>query len=255
MRGQNMKQLIAANWKMHKTAEEAGKTARQLLNCVPAAPTGTEIVIFPPFTAIEAVKAAVQGKADFSVGAQNMYPAQEGAFTGEISPAMLLAAGCVYVLAGHSERRHIFGESNELIGQKVALALCTGLRAVLCIGETLAQREAGELADTLHLQLLTGLKDLPPACNPAEIVIAYEPVWAIGTGKVAGPDEIVQAHALVRKYLKEFLPQHSSEVRILYGGSVKAENAAEIKKLDNVDGLLVGGASLQAENFSKIITA
>lgn len=250
-----MKQLIAANWKMYKTAEEAGETIRQLLKLVPAAPTGTEVVIFPPFTSIEAVKAAVQGKADFSVGAQNMYAAQEGAFTGEISPAMLLDAGCRYVLAGHSERRHIFGESNELVGKKVALALCKGLRALLCVGETLAQRDAGELADTLHLQLLTGLKELPSACNPADIVIAYEPVWAIGTGKVAGPDEIVEAHGLVRKYLKEFLPQHSSEVRILYGGSVKAENAAEIKKLDNVDGLLVGGASLQAENFSKIITA
>ena len=250
-----MIKLIAANWKMYKNASEALETAQQLVKLVAKLPESTEVAVFPPFTAIHAVAQAFSGQAGFSVGGQDVYFAKEGAFTGEISPQMLMDAGCNYVLTGHSERRHVLGESSELVGKKTVFALEQGLRVILCVGESLKQREAGELADVLHLQLLQGLKGVPQNTQASDIVIAYEPVWAIGTGKVAGPAEIEQAHALVRKYIKEFLPAESQKVRILYGGSVKPENSGEIKMLDNVDGLLVGGASLQADPFSKIIMA
>ncbi len=248
-----MIKLIAANWKMYKNASEAQATADELVKLVPNLPNDCEVAVFPPFTAIHAVAKAFNAQAGFSVGGQDVYFANEGAFTGEISPQMLLDAGCSYVLTGHSERRHVLGESNELVGKKTVFALEQGLRVILCVGETLKQREAGELADILHIQLLQGLKGVPANTQAKDIVIAYEPVWAIGTGKVAGPAEIEEAHALVRKYIKEFLPAESQKVRILYGGSVKPDNAGEIKMLDNVDGLLVGGASLQADTFSKII--
>jgi len=250
-----MKKLIAANWKMYKTVAEAEKTAAELVKLVSDLPKDVEVAVFPPFTAIAPVAGVFKGKAGFSAGGQDVYPAAEGAFTGEISPQMLLDAGCRYVLCGHSERRHVIGESNHLVGKKAAFALEQGLAVILCVGETLEQREAHELADVLHEQLITGLKGIPDSVNSADIVIAYEPVWAIGAGKVAGPAEVVEAHGLIRKYLKEFLPAQSQEVRILYGGSVKADNAAEIKSLDNVDGLLVGGASLKAETFTEIIKA
>jgi triosephosphate isomerase len=250
-----MKKLIAANWKMYKTVAEADKTATELVKLVSDLPEDTEVAVFPPFTAIAPVVKAFKGKAGFSVGGQDIYPAVEGAFTGEISPRMLMDAGCEYVLCGHSERRHVIGESNELVGQKAVFALEQGLSVILCVGETLNQREACELADVLHEQLISGLKSISGSTVSADVVIAYEPVWAIGTGKVAGPVEIVEAHGLIRKYLKEFLPAQSQEIRILYGGSVKADNAAEIKALDNVNGLLVGGASLKAETFTEIIKA
>ena len=250
-----MKKLIAANWKMYKTVAEAENTASELIGLVSCLPGNTEVVVFPPFTAIAPVAGAFKGRPGFGVGGQDVYPAVEGAFTGEISPQMLLDLGCEYVLCGHSERRHVIGESNELVGRKTAFALEQGLAVILCVGETLAQREAGELGDVLYEQLKSGLKDVPRATGSQDITIAYEPVWAIGTGKVAGPAEVEEAHGLVRKYLKEFLPAESREIRILYGGSVKGDNAAEIKSLDNVDGLLVGGASLKAKTFMEIIKA
>lgn len=250
-----MKKLVAANWKMYKTAPEAGITAEELIKLSSNLPQNTEVAVFPPFTAIHAVYGAFKGSDGFSVGGQDVYFATEGAFTGEISPQMLMDAGCRYVLTGHSERRHVLGESSELVGKKTAFALAQGLRVILCVGETLEQREAGKLNDVLNEQLRAGLKDVPASTHSDNIVVAYEPVWAIGTGKVAGPAEIIEAHGLVRKFLKDFFSASGQEVRILYGGSVKPENAAEIKMLDNVDGLLVGGASLQAETFTRIIQA
>jgi triosephosphate isomerase len=243
---------MAANWKMYKTASEAGAFAAQLCASLPELPPGREILVCPPFTAITAVSTVFSGKSGFFTGAQNLYPAEEGAFTGEISPSMLHEAGASWVLAGHSERRSIFGESDELIGRKTVFALACGLNVLLCIGETLEQREAGELAPVLERQLAAALADVPPSCPPSRLAVAYEPVWAIGTGKVAGSAEIREAHALTRRLLNG---RGHGISRILYGGSVKPENAAEIIGLDNVDGVLVGGASLQTENFLRIIRA
>ena len=246
--------LMAANWKMYKTTTEARACAEELCQLLPTVPDAREVLVCAPFTAIAAVAAVFAGKPGFLTGAQNMYAQAEGAFTGEISPDMLKEAGARWVLTGHSERRSIFGESDKLVGVKTAFALAQGLNAVLCIGETLAQREAGQLEHVLAVQLAAGLADVPPACPPSCLAVAYEPVWAIGTGKVAGPREILEAHALVRKLLCEKLGM-SHALRILYGGSVKPDNASEIIGLDNVDGVLVGGASLQAESFSRIVRA
>lgn len=251
-----MKKLMAANWKMYKTAGEARTTAASLAALTAdTLPGDREVVLFPQFTALSPVADALRHAAGYSVGAQDVYPAAEGAFTGEISPGMLMDCGCAWVLTGHSERRHIIGESDELVGAKTAFSLNAGLKVVLCIGETIEEREAGRLGEVLERQLETGLAGVKGDAVPAAIAVAYEPVWAIGTGKVAGPPEIVEAHALVRQLLVARFGEGGVAVRILYGGSVKPENAREIIALDNVDGVLVGGASLQADSFSRIILA
>lgn len=249
-----MKKLMAANWKMHKTLAEGRSTAEALVRALEQLPEDREVLVFPPFTAIAGVADAFDGAPDFHVGGQNFYPAEKGAFTGEVAPGMLLDLGCDYALTGHSERRHVLGESNEFVGEKTAFALNAGFKVVLCIGETLEEREAGKLESVLEAQLRTGLADVKKSVSSEDLAIAYEPVWAIGTGKVAGPPEIVEAHAIVRKLLVELLEQ-GDVIRILYGGSVKPDNCAEIISLDNVEGVLVGGASLEAESFSRIVTA
>ena len=250
-----MNKLIAANWKMYKTIGEAVDTVKDLTRMVGDLPAGRDVLIFPPFTAIAAVSAALGVRPGYFVGGQDVYVQPEGAFTGEISPGMLKDAGCDFALTGHSERRHVLGEGDELVGEKIAFALKSGLRVILCIGEKLDEREGGKLEEVLQRQLAAGLAGLP-ANTPAEnIAIAYEPVWAIGTGKVAGPAEIKDAHALVRKLLDALVPGIAQNVRILYGGSVKADNAKEILGIDNVNGLLVGGASLQAATFKDIVLA
>lgn len=254
-----MKKLIAANWKMYKCRRDAAQTITDLAAGLgKAVPADREIAIFPPFTALaasaEALAANMPGKPLF-LGAQDVYPAVEGAFTGEISPSMLLDCSCRFVLTGHSERRHVLGESREFVGKKTAFALEAGLDVVLCIGETLEEREAGKLEAVLSAQLEAGLSGVASNVEPQRLVFAYEPVWAIGTGRVAGEKEILQAHALVRDLVKKFLPDAYAKMRILYGGSVKPDNAGKIIGLDNVDGLLVGGASLQAESFAHIALA
>ncbi|THB71127.1 MAG: triose-phosphate isomerase [Desulfovibrio sp.] len=250
-----MKKLMAANWKMYKTADQAGQTAQELSSLLGDAPEDREVLVFAPFTALHAVAQIFSGKAGYHLGGQDLYPADEGAFTGEISPAMLLAAGCDYALTGHSERRHVIGESDELVGQKTRFALEAGMNVVLCIGEKLEEREAGQLGAVLARQLATGLEGIPGDVSPNKLAVAYEPVWAIGTGKVAGPEEILDAHKQVREELEKLLPGSGKEIRILYGGSVKPANSGEIIGLDNVDGVLVGGASLQADSFQRIVTA
>lgn len=251
-----MRKLMAANWKMYKTAGEAASTARELAALLQnTAPEGREVLIFPPFTAISATADALKGCTRIAVGGQNVYPAQEGAFTGEISPAMLKDAGATWVLTGHSERRHVIGESDAQVGEKTTFALQQGMKVVLCIGETLPEREGNALQTVLERQLAEGLASIPTV-TPEEIAIAYEPVWAIGTGKVAGPAEILETHALVRTLLLlRFGKVMGRQVRILYGGSVKADNATNIMQLDNVDGVLVGGASLVPESFCSIVCA
>lgn len=249
-----MKKLMAANWKMHKSLAEGRSTAESLVRLLDKLPADREMLVFPPFTALAGVADAFAGKAGYHVGAQNFYPAQKGAFTGEVAPDMLQDLGCDYLLTGHSERRHVLGEANEFVGEKTAFGLNAGMKIVLCIGETLEEREAGQLHSVLEAQLRSGLSGVDKGVSPDDLAVAYEPVWAIGTGKVAGPPEILEAHAMVRTLLEELLG-NGSKIRILYGGSVKPDNCAEIISLDNVDGVLVGGASLEAESFSRIVTA
>ena len=250
-----MKLLMAANWKMYKNQKEAAATIADLATRLGSMPGDREVAVFAPFTTLAATSAALAGKAGIRLGGQNCYPAAEGAFTGETSPAMLQDCGCTWVLTGHSERRAIFGESDEFIGKKTAFALNGGLDVVLCVGETLEERDSGKLEAVLVRQLEAGLAGVAKDIAAERIAVAYEPVWAIGTGRVAGPAEIVEAHAMVRKFLEKKFPLQGKEMRILYGGSVKPENAQEIITLDNVNGVLVGGASLLAESFSRIVLA
>lgn len=251
-----MRKLMAANWKMYKTGQEAADTVRSLAEGLGGeCPTGRDVLVFAPFTALEAAAEAMDGLRGGMVGAQNVYPAEEGAFTGEISPRMIAASGARWVLAGHSERRRLMAESDALVGRKTSFALTHGLKVVLCIGETLDEREAGGLQEVLERQLRAGLADLPERMEDDALAVAYEPVWAIGTGRSARPQDIVDAHGMARDLLKEIMGPQGLETRLLYGGSVKPDNASAILALDNVDGVLVGGASLQAESFIRIVTA
>jgi len=275
-----MKKLMAANWKMYKKEEEAGDTAAALRTALAGALPydremrdrilvfgsdtwgladqaryDREVLVIPPFTALGVVRDALEKMPGFSLGAQNFYPAAQGAYTGEIAPDMLIDAGCTYALAGHSERRHILGESDEFVGRKVEFGLKSGLSMILCVGETIEERKASRLDEVVRRQMAVGLEDVAADVAPERLTIAYEPVWAIGTGLTAGPEEIRGAHALIRKILTEKFGDKAQEMRIQYGGSVKPENASAIMSLDNVDGVLVGGASLSAESFSKIVLA
>jgi triosephosphate isomerase len=247
--------IIAANWKMYKTTAEAGDTAAGLSSRLAPAPA-RRVVIFAPFTALAATAAALAANEPglIELGGQDVYPAAEGAFTGEISPGMLRDAGCAWVLTGHSERRHILGENPEFVGRKTAFALASGLKVMLCIGETLEEREAGQLVGVLTRQLEAGLSGVAEP-DMAKLAVAYEPVWAIGTGKTATPGDITAAHAAVRNILADLRASAGQKTPILYGGSVKPDNAAVILGLDNVGGLLVGGASLQAESFAAIVSS
>lgn len=251
-----IKKLMAANWKMFKTRNEAEETAKTLLSKIEGkVPADREVLIAAPFTALSSVDSVFSGKPWFYLSGENMYPAEQGAFTGEISPAMLKDCGCGFCLAGHSERRHILGESDEFIGEKVTFGLNHELSMILCVGETIDERKSGNFQKVIDNQLEKGLSGVPADISPDRIVIAYEPVWAIGTGEVAGPEEIVEAHSFVRKKLENIFPDKFNEIRILYGGSVKPANCFEIISLDNVDGVLVGGASLDGESFSQIVLA
>ncbi|MEA4856996.1 MAG: triose-phosphate isomerase [Solidesulfovibrio sp.] len=252
-----MKKLMAANWKMYKLAGEAGDTAAALRAALDGKlPADREVLVIPPFTALGPTRQALAGAAGFALGAQNFYPSRQGAFTGEIAPDMLLDAGCRYALAGHSERRHILGEDDAVVGRKVAFGLAAGLSMILCVGEKIEERQAGEVEAVVSRQLEAGLAGVPTDVSAETLAIAYEPVWAIGTGLTAGPAEVAEAHAVVRaRLVARFGPENGAKIRILYGGSVKPGNAGEILGIDNVDGVLVGGASLEAESFAAIVTA
>jgi len=251
-----VKKIMAANWKMYKKRAEAAETAKALVRALEGCSLADrEVLVLPPFTSLDVVARAFSGRPEFLLGAQDVYPAEEGAYTGEISSAMLLDAGCGYVLAGHSERRHVLGESNEFVGRKVSFALSSGLAVILCVGETLEEREAGRGEAVIEEHLSGGLAGISADVSPQMLSVAYEPVWAIGTGKVAQPEDILQAHEFIRMKLMEIFPKNGGMIRILYGGSVKPENAEKIIGLDNVNGVLVGGASLHAESFSRIVMA
>jgi triosephosphate isomerase len=215
---------------------------------------GTEIVVCPVATVLKSVADALEGSA-IEVSGQNCWHAENGAFTGELSPQMLQDAGCTWTILGHSERRHIFGETDVLLNEKLKFALASGMKVMFCIGETLEEREGGTMNDVLTRQLEGGLSGLSDD-DFSSVVLAYEPVWAIGTGLTATPDQAEEAHAFVRDVVKEkFNGTVADALRIQYGGSVKPDNAAELMSQQNVDGALVGGASLDAESFAAIVRA
>jgi triosephosphate isomerase len=244
--------LLAANWKMYKTPAEARSFVSTFLRS--PLPANKEIAIFPPAIDLQAALDAAKGSG-LHVGAQNMYFADEGAFTGEISAPMLVAAGATHVLIGHSERRQYFGETDELVNKKLLAALRHKLVPIVCVGEHLDQRDNGETDAVLRRQTSRALENID-AAQAAPIVIAYEPVWAIGTGKTATPEIAAEAHAAIRHEVAQLLGRPASEaMRILYGGSVKPDNAAQLCAQPEIDGALVGGASLDPVSFGKIVAA
>jgi triosephosphate isomerase len=248
---QNRKPLIAGNWKMFKTCAEAVETAKQLIDLV-ADISDTEVMIAPPFTALAPV-AEILKESRILLGAQNLYWEKEGAFTGEISPLMLASAGCQCVIIGHSERRQYFGETDHSVNKKIDAANNNGLNPIFCIGESEKERESGQTFSVLDKQVKKGLEGLF-ANNLKTLVIAYEPVWAIGTGKTASSDQAQEVHHFLRSLVDELYGETlAKSIRILYGGSVKPGNISELMARPDIDGALVGGASLDAETFSQII--
>jgi len=243
--------VIAGNWKMYKTADEAGDFVREFLPLVKDA-EGVEIVLAPPFPSLAAVAALTRGTG-IGVASQNVHFAGEGAYTGEVSARMVRDAGAAYAIVGHSERRQYFAETDEFVNRKVRAALAAGLVPILCLGETLAERESGRTIEVVERQIRQGLAEVP-ASAAERILVAYEPVWAIGTGKTATPAQAQEVHAFLRDTLKRMWGEAAADaVRILYGGSVKPENAAELLGQEDIDGALVGGASLSARSFADIV--
>ncbi len=245
--------LVAGNWKMNHLIGQSVATAQALKSLV-ADVAGVEIVICPVFTALQPVALELKGS-NIQLGAQNCYLKESGAFTGEISPQMLLDAGCQWTIIGHSERRQYFNETDDILNKKLKFALSAGLKVMFCIGETLEEREGGKMEDVLARQVTYGLQSLAVENFP-NISIAYEPVWAIGTGVTATPEQAQDAHAFVRGLVRDqFGETVASELRIQYGGSVKPDNAAELMAKPDVDGSLVGGAALKADSFAGIVKA
>jgi len=244
--------VLAANWKMFKSNRETLAYVREITKLVRA--SGVEVVVAPPLTslatAVEAARGTVVG-----VAAQNCHFEAQGAFTGEVSASMVKDAGAGYVIIGHSERRRLFGETDDMVNKKVRAAIGAGLTPIVCIGETLEEREGGQMPAVLDRQIRSGLAGVTPA-ELGALIIAYEPVWAIGTGKNATPAEADEAHRYIRQRLVEwFSADAAGACRVLYGGSVKPDNIKELSMLPDVDGALIGGASLEVSSFFKIIQA
>lgn len=244
------KPIIAGNWKMHKTVAEALALVQDLGKLVAGAEA--EVVVCPTFTALYSVRGALAGSG-MKLGAQDVYWESQGAFTGEVSSPMLKDAGCEYVIIGHSERRQFFGETDETVNKKLKAVLAQGLTPIFCVGESLAQREAGETEQLVGSQVKKGLADLS-AGEVAAMVIAYEPIWAIGTGRTASADDANAVCSLVRRTVAGLYDAATADkVRVQYGGSVKPDNIAELMAKSDIDGALVGGASLDAATFAKIV--
>jgi triosephosphate isomerase (TIM) len=241
--------LVAGNWKLHKTVAESKALAAALVRELGASPRA-EVVVAPVFTALAAVAQEIAGS-PVALAAQDVYHQPFGAFTGEVSAPLLADVGCTFCIVGHSERRQIFGESDEAVHEKAAALLAQGLCPIVCVGETLEQREADQTLEVVRAQIAAVIEIL--ADNAGDGVIAYEPVWAIGTGKTATPDDAQAVHAAIRAQLGERNDQLAAQTRILYGGSVKPQNAEGLLAQPDVDGALVGGASLDAAAFNKII--
>jgi len=245
--------LIAGNWKMHNASAETKNLVTEIIEKTGGV-KGVDIVVAPPFTSLAAAREAI-GSSGIGLAAQNVHWEEKGAFTGELSAAMLLDAGCGWVIIGHSERRQYFGETDETVNNRLKAALSAGLKPIVCVGETLDQREAGNTDEVVSAQLTGGFSGIDESSFPAT-VIAYEPVWAIGTGKTATSEQAQEIHRLIRGWLREnYGAEKADATRILYGGSVKPGNAAELLAMEDIDGALVGGASLKADDFGGIIRA
>lgn len=244
------KTIVAGNWKMNKTPKEALELIETLKPLVGDSEK-TEVVFCPPFVSLLLAVEAVKGT-NIKIGAQNMYYEESGAYTGEVAPAMIKECGCEYVILGHSERRGYFGETDEIVNKKVLKAFEHDLKPIICVGETLEQREQGITVDLVRMQVKIALKDVP-AENAKKAVIAYEPIWAIGTGRTATSVQAEEVCGAIRQVVAEIYGQEvADEIRVQYGGSVNAGNAAELFAMPNIDGGLVGGASLKAD-FAKIV--
>ncbi|MEX0321142.1 MAG: triose-phosphate isomerase [Puniceicoccaceae bacterium] len=245
------KYLIAGNWKMNKTDSEGVDLVKEI-NLALGNQTDVGVAVCPPFTALESAAKALEDS-NVQLGAQNMHPKQEGAYTGEVSAVMLRSFFCTFVILGHSERREYFKESDAFINEKVLAALDSSLKPILCVGETLEQREAGETINVVKTQLIEGLKGVT-ADAADNVVIAYEPVWAIGTGKTATPEMAQEVHKMIRDELTALLGEAASaKIRILYGGSMKPENASDLMDQPDIDGGLIGGASLSSKPFVELV--
>ncbi len=243
--------IIAGNWKLNNTVSEAVALTNSLKSLV-AGCTGVEIIVAPTFTALASVSSAI-ADSNLLLAAQDVYWEDSGAFTGEVSAPMLKDVGCDYVIIGHSERRQFFGETNESVNQKVKATLAHGLKPIICVGEQLEERESGQTEAVIENHVTGGIAGLS-ATDLLSCVIAYEPVWAIGTGKTATPDQAQEVHNFIRGLLAAaYSKEVASQIRIQYGGSVKPENASELMAQPDVDGALVGGASLEAESFAQIV--
>jgi len=244
--------LFAGNWKMFKTVHEAVAFAKEFKGAVKDV-VGADIVLAPPFTAVHAVAEAVRAS-NIAVAAQDVFWEREGAFTGEVSAAMIREAGAEYVIVGHSERRRLFGETDVTVNRKLMAAIAADLTAIVCVGETLEEREGSRTFTVIDRQLKDGLEGITPE-QVADLVIAYEPVWAIGTGRNATAAQAQEVHAHIRGRLRQWFGADTAErCRILYGGSVKPDNIADLTREADVDGALVGGASLEVRSFGEIVT-
>jgi triosephosphate isomerase len=242
-----MRYFIAANWKMHKTVGETREFLASFLPMVKDV-TDVDIVIAPPFTALSPAAEAMKG-GNVQLSAQDVFWEEKGAYTGEVAPGMLLDAGCRHVIVGHSERRQHFFEDDVAVNRKIRAAKKAGLAVIFCVGETLDEREAGKTFDVVKREVEAGLSEV----DPDNLVVAYEPIWAIGTGKTATPEQAQEVHAFIRKILTNLFGEKAEEIRILYGGSVTPENVDSLMSCGDVNGALVGGASLKPDSFARIV--
>lgn len=248
------KKVIAGNWKMNNDIQESQNLISKLISSLTGINANCEIIVCPPFTSLSEAGNLLKNT-NIKLGAQNMHFEENGAFTGEISGKMLLSAGCEYVIIGHSERRTIFGETDQIINKKLKKALKDGLKPIFCVGETLEERENGIMKDVIKRQVLDGLADFHSE-ELKTMILAYEPVWAIGTGKTASPEQAQEVHSYIRELLRDHFSNEASEKMVIqYGGSVKGDNARELLSQNDIDGALVGGACLKAESFVDIIKA
>ncbi|GAB6282630.1 MAG: triose-phosphate isomerase [Ignavibacterium sp.] len=248
------KKIIAGNWKMNNTLQESIGLINGIKSEINKFELKCDVIICPPFTSLQIANSLIKDS-NIKLGAQNMFYEESGAFTGEISAPMLKSVGCEYVILGHSERRAIFGEPDDLINKKIKKAIDSSLKPIFCVGETLEEREKGITFDVINRQIVEGLKNIS-VDEINNVIIAYEPVWAIGTGKNATPQQAEEVHIFIRNLIKKIYNEEiSNQIVIQYGGSVKPENAKDLLSQPNIDGALVGGACLKADSFAKIIKA
>jgi triosephosphate isomerase (TIM) len=247
------KPIVAGNWKMNKTSEEAEALVKGVISAVSGV-DGVDVVVCPPYTALERIAGVLKGTS-VALGAQNMHWEANGAFTGEVSGAMLLTCGCKYVILGHSERRQYFGETDKSVNKRLKTALRVGLKPIVCVGETLEERKSEVTNQVVRKQVTGGLEGIL-ASEAKDLVLAYEPVWAIGTGLTASPDQADAVHGMIRQVLADLYDETVAQsVRIQYGGSVKPDNAVDLFGQPNIDGGLIGGAALDADSFAAIVKA